>query len=190
MDGGDGDFTVEISLGIVLRLRLWMAVGPRGAWERSDGGDGDFMVEIAAEISPGIVLRSQLWMAVGPRKAWERSDGGDGDFTVEISSGIVLRSRLWMAVGPRGAWEGLDGGDGEEKESRERAEKPPQIEADENRSAIEVASDPDSTRTGLLVLSIAKNQCARAHARATISLSDVLVRQESVLLMIVMICGF
>ena len=79
MDGGDGDFTVEISLGIVLRLRLWMAVGPRGAWERSDGGDGDFMVEIAAEISPGIVLRSQLWMAVGPRKAWERSDGGDGE---------------------------------------------------------------------------------------------------------------
>uniref|UniRef100_A0A2N9FZ18 Uncharacterized protein n=1 Tax=Fagus sylvatica TaxID=28930 RepID=A0A2N9FZ18_FAGSY len=32
------------------------------------------------------------------------------------------------------------------------------------------------------------NRCARA--RATISLSDVLVRQEPVLLMIVMICGF
>ena len=152
----------------------------------TDGGDGDFTVEI----SPGIVLRSRLWMAVGPRGAWERSDGGDGDFTVEISSGIVLRSRLWMAVGPRGAWEGLDGGDGEEKESRERAEKPPQIEADENRSAIEVASDPNSTRTGLLVLSIVKNQCAHAHAHATISLSDVLVCQEPVLLMIVMICKF
>jgi hypothetical protein len=83
MDGGDGDFTVkiavEISTGIVLRLQLWMAVGPRGAWERSDGGDGDFMVEIAVEISPGIVLRSQLWMAVGPKGAWERSDGGDGE---------------------------------------------------------------------------------------------------------------
>ena len=156
----------------------------------TDGGDGDFTVEI----SPGIVLRSQLWMAVGPRGAWERSDGGDGDFTVEIvveiSPGILLRSRLWMAVGPRGAWEGSNGGDGEEKESRERAEKPPQIEADENRSAIEVASDPNSTRTGLLVLSIAKNQCAHAHAHATISLSDVLVCQEPVLLMIVMICKF
>ena len=42
-----------------------MAVGLRGAWERSDGGDGDFMVEIVVEISPGIVLRSRLWMAVG-----------------------------------------------------------------------------------------------------------------------------
>uniref|UniRef100_A0A2N9F886 Uncharacterized protein n=1 Tax=Fagus sylvatica TaxID=28930 RepID=A0A2N9F886_FAGSY len=42
-----------------------MAVGPRGAWERSDGGDGDFTVEIVVEISPGIVLRSRLWMAVG-----------------------------------------------------------------------------------------------------------------------------
>ncbi|GMY39146.1 protein CLT3, chloroplastic [Fagus crenata] len=44
-DGGDGDFTVEIvveiSPGIVLRSRLWMAVGSRGAWERSDGGDGE-----------------------------------------------------------------------------------------------------------------------------------------------------
>ena len=42
-----------------------MAVGLRGAWERSDGGDGDFTVEIMVEISPGIVLRSRLWMAVG-----------------------------------------------------------------------------------------------------------------------------
>ena len=33
-----------------------------------------------------------------------------------------------------------------------------------------------------------ENRCARA--RATISLSDVLVRQEPMLLMIVMICGF
>uniref|UniRef100_A0A2N9HZI7 Uncharacterized protein n=1 Tax=Fagus sylvatica TaxID=28930 RepID=A0A2N9HZI7_FAGSY len=47
-DGRDGDFTVEIaveiSLGIVLRSRLWMAVGPIGAWEirrwrwRGEGG--------------------------------------------------------------------------------------------------------------------------------------------------------
>jgi hypothetical protein len=64
-------------------------------------------------------------------------------------------------------------------------ENPPQIEADENWSTIEAGPDPDSTRTGVLVLvlSIAKNRCARA--RATISLSDVLVRQEPVLLMIV-----
>uniref|UniRef100_A0A2N9H2J9 Uncharacterized protein n=1 Tax=Fagus sylvatica TaxID=28930 RepID=A0A2N9H2J9_FAGSY len=44
-DGGDGDFTVEIAVeispGIVLRSRLWMAVGLRGAWERSNGGDGE-----------------------------------------------------------------------------------------------------------------------------------------------------
>ena len=69
-------------------------------------------------------------------------------------------------------------------------ENPPQIEADENQSTIEAGPDPDSTRTGVLVLSIAKNRCARARARATISLFDVLVHQEPVLLMIVMICGF
>jgi hypothetical protein len=58
------------------------------------------------------------------------------------------------------------------------------------RSAIEAAPDLDLMRTGvlMLVLSIAKNRCARA--RATISLSDVLVCQEPMLLMIVMICGF
>jgi hypothetical protein len=67
-------------------------------------------------------------------------------------------------------------------------ENPPQIEADENRSAIEAAPDPNPTRTGVLLLSIAKNWCARA--RATISLSNVLMRQEPVLLIIVMICGF
>ena len=48
LDGGDGDFTVEIvveiSSGIVLRSWLWMAVGPIGAWEirrwrwRGEGG--------------------------------------------------------------------------------------------------------------------------------------------------------
>ena len=60
------------------------------------------------------------------------------------------------------------------------------------RFAIEAAPYLDPTRTGVLVLvlSIAKNQCARARACATISLSDVLVRQEPVLLMIVMICKF
>jgi hypothetical protein len=60
------------------------------------------------------------------------------------------------------------------------------------RSAIEAAPDLDLMRTGvlMLVLSIAKNRCARARARATISLSDVLVCQEPMLLMIVMICGF
>ena len=45
MDGGDGDFTVEIAVkispGIVLRSRLWMAMGLRGAWERSNSGDGE-----------------------------------------------------------------------------------------------------------------------------------------------------
>jgi hypothetical protein len=44
-DSGDGDFTVEIAVeispGILLRSRLWMAVGPRGAWEGSEGGDGE-----------------------------------------------------------------------------------------------------------------------------------------------------
>ena len=35
------EIAVEISPGIVLRSRLWMAVGPTGAWERSDGGDGE-----------------------------------------------------------------------------------------------------------------------------------------------------
>ncbi|GMY31073.1 beta-(1,2)-xylosyltransferase, partial [Fagus crenata] len=63
----------------VLRSRHWMAVGPRGAWERSDGGDGDF-TEMVVDFT-GIVLRSQLWMAV---------DKGVGDQTVEME-----RRRWW-----------------------------------------------------------------------------------------------